>query len=493
MANYKAVANGNWSNLAIWQDNSSGSFVASTVLPGVSDVVYFNNFTVQINVDVTVSQIRNDPATGVSQGGKGVISTSRIVNSDLFLRDSTLIEITASSPNIVNITGNMPGTFAVNTNIRCIWLAGSATLNYVGNIVASTNTSVNTCKGIHVTGNGSTLNVTGDVYVGEGPGYSSIGNGTHGIYIEAASTVNVVGNLYGPIRAAATYSFAVAVLAANAVTNITGTVNANGGTTLCGGIYVSNVTGDLNITGNLIGSNTQPALWGSGASTTIRLYGNLQNASNGFMAAVVSKLFIESTSQWEFRKSNLTTNTLYTPGVATGHPATNNVRTGIVYGPTNNLTGTCAVPPANTVSVGVPVDNTVGTASLDANALAIALTASLTPALDASLSVSLPPALDASLSVSLDAALSVSLPPAIAPALDTLLSSSLDTALSASLPITLTPALDASLSASLPAAIAPLLWDEDVANLTTPNSIGERVKNCATVATTGAQIASFNP
>jgi hypothetical protein len=159
------------------------------------------------------------------------------------------------------------------------------------------------------------------------------------------------------------------------------------------------------------------------------------------MAAICPFLFIENINFWEFRKSNLTTNTLYTPGVATGHPATNNVRTGIVYGPTNNLTGTCAVPPAAAVSLGVPVDNTVGTASLDANALAIAL--------NASLSASLAPAL--------------------------------------------TTSLDASLSASLPAAIAPLLWDEAVTNITTPNSIGERLKNCSTVATTGAQIASFNP
>jgi hypothetical protein len=441
MANYKAVANGNWSALATWQDDAGGSFIASTVLPGASDVVYFNNFTVQMDVDATVLQIRNNSTTGVTAGGSGVISASRTVNADLFHASGNLITISANSPSVVNITGNMPGTFATNTNIKCILLAGSATLNYVGNIVASTNPSVNTCKGIHVTGSGSTLNVTGDVYVGQGPGYSNILAGTHGIYIEASCTTNIVGNLYGPIRAAALFCFAVAVASSNAVTNITGTVNANGGTTLCGGIYLANVTGDLNITGNLIGSNTQPALSGSGTSVTTRLYGNLQNAPNGFMAAIVSKLFIETTSQWEFRKSNLTTNTLYTPGVATGHPATTNVKTGIVYGPTNDLTGTCAVPPAAAVSLGVPVDNTVGTSTLDANALAIAL--------DASLSASLPPAL--------------------------------------------TTSLDASLSASLPAAIAPLLWDEAVTNITTPNSIGERLKNCSTVATTGAQIASFNP
>ena len=68
MANYKAVANGNWSNLATWQDNSSGSFVASTVLPGASDVVYFNNFNVTIDQNVTVLQIRNNSTTGVTAG-----------------------------------------------------------------------------------------------------------------------------------------------------------------------------------------------------------------------------------------------------------------------------------------------------------------------------------------------------------------------------------------------------------------------------------------
>jgi hypothetical protein len=106
---------------------------------------------------------------------------------------------------------------------------------------------------------------------------------------------------------------------------------------------------------------------------------------------------------WQFRKYDLTTNTLYTPGVATGHPATNNVRTGIVYGPTNNLTGTCAVPPAAAVSVGVPVDNTVGTGYLNATDI----------------------------------------------------------------------------------------WNVPLASITTPNSIGERLKDASTVQSTGAQLAAF--
>jgi len=49
MANYRAVANGNWSNLATWQDDSLGYFATSTVLPTSADDVYSNNFTVTID------------------------------------------------------------------------------------------------------------------------------------------------------------------------------------------------------------------------------------------------------------------------------------------------------------------------------------------------------------------------------------------------------------------------------------------------------------
>ena len=52
MANYKAISNGNWSNLAIWQDNGSGSFVASTVLPSGVDDVYSNTFTVNVDQNI---------------------------------------------------------------------------------------------------------------------------------------------------------------------------------------------------------------------------------------------------------------------------------------------------------------------------------------------------------------------------------------------------------------------------------------------------------
>jgi len=430
MANYKAVANGNWSALATWQDDSTGSYVASTVLPGASDVVYLNNFTVQMDVDVTVLEIRNNSATGVTAGGAGVISTSRTVNADLFhASGNNVISVTASFPNVVNINGNLDATSTSTFNAG-VRLTSSATLNFVGNVTTTT------FRGIELA-NAATLNLTGDVYGGTQAGSGGADGRANGIQGLNANTINIAGNVFGGSGIA---NFGIGLQGNSHTVNIIGNVTAGISNSLgnpCTAIRSSG-TASVTITGSL-SANTNS--YGVAGGLTLYMFGDIYNAADGLIATSINFVFIENVNSWEFRKSNLTTNTLYTPGVATGHPATNNVRTGIVYGPTNNLTGTCAVPPANTVSLGVPVDNTVGTAQLDTNALAASLTATLAPALDASLSVS----------------------------------------------------LDASLSASLPAAIAPLLWDEDVANLTTPNSIGERVKNCATVATTGAQIASFNP
>jgi hypothetical protein len=438
MANYKAVANGNWSALATWQDDSTGSFIASTVLPGASDVVYFNNFTVQMDVDATVSQIRNNSTTGVTAGGSGVISASRTVNADLFRASAVLITISAVSPSVVNMNGNIPGTVA-NSFSNCVNMTGDSTLNFVGNVVGSLVNGVQSVSAINVS-TGGTLNLTGDVTGGNNTATFTMS--TVGIRAGLNSIINIVGNLNSGIGTTGNAALSSNVQCTINVTgNVTGSAgNGSSDVHSNAGVFLANSLISCTIVGNVTANNGGYGVY-SPLLSGVSIIGNLTNSSNGTMAFAGSKLFLTTPTEWQFIKPDLTTITLYTPGVATGHPATNNVRTGIVYGPTNNLTGTCAVPPANTVSLGVPVDNTVGTASLDANALAIAL----------------------------DAALTASLTPA------------------------LTTSLDASLSASLPAAIAPLLWDEAVTNITTPNSIGERLKNCSTVATTGAQIASFNP
>jgi hypothetical protein len=60
-------------------------------------------------------------------------------------------------------------------------------------------------------------------------------------------------------------------------------------------------------------------------------------------------------------------------GSNSGQPATNNVRSGTIYGPNSELTGTCAVPGASSVAFGVPVDATTGTAVLTPESLRTAV------------------------------------------------------------------------------------------------------------------------
>jgi hypothetical protein len=131
-----------------------------------------------------------------------------------------------------------------------------------------------------------------------------------------------------------------------------------------------NIVGDISVTTN----NNAIDIWDSAFVIISLTYsGNITTTTANSISFNNLKIHPTGDISWQF----LTTNagqfrTLYTPGVATGHPATTNVRTGIVYGPTNNLTGTCAVPPSGSVTLGVPVDNTTGTAYTDPTALAAA-------------------------------------------------------------------------------------------------------------------------
>ena len=338
---------------------------------------------------------------GYLSGGTATISTSRTVNADLYHSTGTLITISATSPDVVNITGNIPGILA-GTSSNGINCTGNATLNFVGNITPAINTFINSPTGIRLS-TSQTLNITGDILGGQN--FGSFGSTASPIAIRSNSnsTINMVGNITGSLNGIHNYGI---LGGTNGIINITGQVYGGYSTSLSSGGAGIALGGNetVNMVGNVSSGTNSIGITGVNNGSKVKLYGNAINNSDGLLAVLCSFCFIESTNMsWEFRKLDLTTNTLYTPGVATGHPAEANVRTGITYGPTNNLTGTCAVPPAAAVSIGVPVDNTVGTAYLNATDI----------------------------------------------------------------------------------------WNVPLASITTPNSIGERLKDASTVQSTGAQLAAF--
>ena len=85
-----------------------------------------------------------------------------------------------------------------------------------------------------------------------------------------------------------------------------------------------------------------------------------------------------STNQAIMYRSGLSKKTLVDASATASYvPAISDVRLGTVYN-TGNYTGTCAIPAAGSVALGVAVDNTTGTAALTPASVWGYLTASAT-------------------------------------------------------------------------------------------------------------------
>jgi hypothetical protein len=342
---------------------------------------------------------------GYLSGGTATVNNNLTITSDFYTGPlaASLFTVPALTPNQVTFIGNAPGTLTGTgtLNPAVINATGTGTINYIGNLRATNRDAMG--RGIQLA-SGTTLNFTGDILGSRNSSTWSMTNAV-GIACGAGSTVNMVGSVISSETGLWNRGISTA---SNAIVNITGNIDGGVGTDssrTCSGISL--VGGIVTIVGNVYAGPNSIGVEGGGSNLTqVKITGNLYNWTDGSMAAFTRLLFLQSANmQWNFKKFDLTDNILYTPGVATGHPATNNVRTGIVYGPTNNLTGTCAVPPAAAVSVGVPVGNTVGTGYLNATDI----------------------------------------------------------------------------------------WNVPLASITTPNSIGERLKDASTVQSTGAQLAAFLP
>ena len=68
------IASGNWSNSAIW----SGS-----IIPTVGDDVAANGFTVTIDQDITVNQLRTLTTGSAASGGGFVINDNYTINANV--------------------------------------------------------------------------------------------------------------------------------------------------------------------------------------------------------------------------------------------------------------------------------------------------------------------------------------------------------------------------------------------------------------------------
>jgi len=220
---------------------------------------------------------------------------------------------------------------ATGSNSRMIYDASTTnkTLTINGNVTQQ-NILTNDSTGlIRFEGVPSTLNINGNVIGG------SVANNP-AIYSSAANTINITGDVTG-----GSLSPAVRLVVGGATLSVTGNLIAG---SAFPAVLSPTLTSRTIVTGNIINTNDYNAYYGY-----LLQVGNSNTINYTIQSASGSNRVLSSTSS----SNNV--------------PQTRDVRLGTQFGSSNELTGTLAVPTASSVSLGVAVDNTTGTAILNVN------------------------------------------------------------------------------------------------------------------------------
>lgn len=219
-------------------------------LPTSADDVYSNNFTVTVDTSPTVLSIRNTAASPIVAGGGFTLT------SGTSLTATATAGVISTSGAIIGLSLGATGTATLNANI-------SINSNTLG-CMAFPNT-------------GTTLNINGNVsYTGQG--YCWIFNSSGASF----GTINLVGNITAPSGGTGGGDvFYVSCLSGTiniTATTITGGSNSN----QC--LRVMGPGGTFNITGQAIGGSSQPAFSLNGTGGIITLTGAATaGAANAFI------------------------------------------------------------------------------------------------------------------------------------------------------------------------------------------------------------------
>ena len=297
------------------------------------------------------------------------------------------------------------GTFVTGGSknlVECSIATGeSATI--IGNITGGTITGYST---INFSGSGI-LNIIGDLYVTNG------NTGSYSLLITGLGTVNITGNVTSNDR---NQVRGVVRIAGNCTLNVTGDVvwTLNGGLTTPSSLIRVESICTINVVGSVIGgplfwaiggtsitSNTtiylsvigpiiaregnssnsaRPAIQNISGSSIIILTGPFISSGNGIQPLYVTRMHYRRTigSYYEFRDNSTLgalppsppapATRLVSPDTVADSPIPRDVRQGTIYAD-GSQTGTMIVPSRDNVAKGVLVDNTTGTAILDADSI----------------------------------------------------------------------------------------------------------------------------
>lgn len=369
MADIRAAQSGDFSAASTW---------VGGVVPGSGDVAYANTFTVTISDTRTVQAISNAAAGGATAGGafsllSGCNLTCTNANGIVQGVVSTTVPTTVDTNSLATgqtatITGNFDKIQSAGGTTRStLTHSGSGTLNLIGNI---TNTGSAQTATVAFSGTG-VLNYTGNITAGSAQSAT-------GITVSAGGLLSVTGNVTGGSGHSTTHGI---LNISTGVVTINGTVT--GGSSGTG--ISNNSSGTVTVNGPCQSSATQPAI-GSGSTN------QLTRLSGPFLLGVTGNINPIQASAWRWAPTQIPTymevnnsdgttrRNLFTSDniPSANYPTPANVRSGTVYGPNLENTGTLAVPSASSVALGVAVDNTTGTAVLTQAAVKSAVREELT-------------------------------------------------------------------------------------------------------------------
>ena len=253
MATILASQSGNFGDASTW---------ATGTVPVAGDVVVANGRTITINVNVTCAELRNDTTGGATLGGGFTLIDSITLTANLYLANPVsngqfnLLTYPSTSGRQAYIVGNVYGnTGGTGYGCHAILHSGTGSLYITGNIAGGNAQGSSTpTAGINNSANGTVV-VNGNVSGGTGVVAS------YGVYNALNGTIIINGNIAGGVGGATAYNAAA------------GQIVVNGNVAASGSVGVANAsTGAVIINGNVAASTANGCANSSAGS--IYIYGN---------------------------------------------------------------------------------------------------------------------------------------------------------------------------------------------------------------------------
>jgi hypothetical protein len=346
-------------------NTGNGILIGSTTL-----LTYSGTGSVVINGNI--GGITANNINGFLISGAGNITINGTINASTSNSSTNAINVTAAA--ILNVNGKVNGFAGSVGNATAIRITASGSvLNLVGDVETR-----GTQKETVVLSTGTTLNMTGNAYC-------NFNTANSGVSISATSAIiNITGNLYIANTTGTNTNWWALAVNNNCTINIVGTVSSDLGSTAMTGasnaVIVSGTPSYYKHIGPIIAGFRNAGFVSTGASNINILTGPFISSPEAIQPFSVTRMHYQRTlgSYYEFRDNSTNgalppagpapITRLVSPGTAIDAPAASNVRQGVVYA-AGSLTGTMVVPAASNVANNVPVDNTLGTAVLDPNAI----------------------------------------------------------------------------------------------------------------------------